>query len=76
MWKAIQQITFTGNREWAGNTSMFFIVEEVKETALTVHFFVLMTILNFWTKGAQKGIFDLKNKKIRITIKFYIFELV
>ena len=32
--KAIQKINFTGNLEHAGNTIMFFIIEEVKETFL------------------------------------------
>ena len=30
--KSIQQIIFTGNLERDGNTQMFFIIEEVKET--------------------------------------------
>ena len=29
---AIQQITFTGNLDRAGNTSLIFIIEEAKET--------------------------------------------
>ena len=32
--KAIQQISFTGNLNWAKGASMFFIIEEVKETIL------------------------------------------
>ena len=32
--KAIQQINFTANLNWEGNTKMFFIIEEVKETIL------------------------------------------
>ena len=32
--KAIQQIDFTGNLDRAGNTRIFFILEEVKETIL------------------------------------------
>ena len=32
--KAIQQISLTGNLYWDGNIQMFFIIEEVKETAL------------------------------------------
>ena len=34
--KAIQQINFTGNlaREGSANTTMFFIIEEAKETVL------------------------------------------
>ena len=30
--KAMQQINFTANLGWDGNTTMFFIIEEVKET--------------------------------------------
>ena len=33
--RAIQQINFTENLE--GNTAMFFIIEEAKETVLTFH---------------------------------------
>ena len=32
--RAIQQINFTANIYRAGNTTMFFIVEEAKETVL------------------------------------------
>ena len=32
--KAIQQINFTANLNWEGNTKMFFIIEEVKENIL------------------------------------------
>ena len=34
--KAIQQINFTGNLAWQGNenTTIFFIIEETKETIL------------------------------------------
>ena len=31
---AIQQINFTENLDQAGNTTMFFIIEEIKETIL------------------------------------------
>ena len=31
---AIQQINFTGNLEQARNTTMFFIIEQAKETIL------------------------------------------
>ena len=34
--RAIQQINFTANLDRAGNTTMFFIIEEAKETALDV----------------------------------------
>ena len=30
--RAIQQINFTANLERAGNTAMFFIIEQAKET--------------------------------------------
>ena len=32
--RAIQQINFTANLDKAGNTTMFFIIEKAKETAL------------------------------------------
>ena len=32
--RAIQQINFTANFDREGNTTMFFIIEEAKETAL------------------------------------------
>ena len=32
--KAIQKINFTANPDWDGNTTVFFIIEEVKETVL------------------------------------------
>ena len=32
--RAIQQISFTANLDRAGNTIMFFIIEEAKETVL------------------------------------------
>ena len=32
--KAIQQINFTPNLDWAANTRIFFILEEAKETIL------------------------------------------
>ena len=32
--KVMQQITFTANLEREGNTTMFFIIEEAKETIL------------------------------------------
>ena len=32
--KAIQQINFTANLNRQGNTTMFFIIEEAKETVL------------------------------------------
>ena len=32
--KALQQINFAGNLDRLGNTAMFFIIEEAKETIL------------------------------------------
>ena len=32
--RAIQQINFTANQDRAGNTTMFFIIEEANETVL------------------------------------------
>ena len=32
--KAIGQISFTANLDWEENTTMFFIIEEAKETIL------------------------------------------
>ena len=32
--KAMQQINFTGNLDQSGNATMFFIIEEAKETIL------------------------------------------
>ena len=32
--KAIQQTNFTRNLDWAASSTMFFIVEEAKETVL------------------------------------------
>ena len=32
--RAIQQINFTANLDRAGNTTMFFIIEETKQTVL------------------------------------------
>ena len=33
--RAIQQISFTSNLDGAGNTKMFFIIEEAKNLSLT-----------------------------------------
>ena len=32
--KAIQEISFTGNLDWLENTTMYFIIEETKQTIL------------------------------------------
>ena len=34
--KLIKQINFTRNLDWDGNTTMFFITEEMKETKLNL----------------------------------------
>ena len=34
--RAIQQINFTANLDRAGNTTIFFIIEEAKETLNTI----------------------------------------
>ena len=34
--KEMQQISFIGNLDWAGNEKMFFIIEEVKESILNI----------------------------------------
>ena len=34
--RAIQQINFTANLDTAGNTTIFFIIEEAKETVLDI----------------------------------------
>ena len=49
--KAIQQIYFSGNLDRAGNTQMFFIIEEAKETVLnfskgTVWFYFVLIWYN------------------------------
>ena len=54
--KATQQINFTGILDQAGNTTMFFILKEVKET-----------ILDFWT-GGSKSIVNALYKFILIII--------
>ena len=36
--KAIQQINFTGNLDRAGNTTMFFIVDEAKEPIIQIFY--------------------------------------
>ena len=43
--RAIQQINFTANLDRAGNTTMFFIIEEAKETVLN---FSQGTVKVFW----------------------------
>ena len=43
--RAIQQINFTANLDRAGNTTMFFIIEEAKETVLD---FSQGTVKFFW----------------------------
>ena len=43
--RAIQQINFTANLDRDGNTTMFFIIEEAKETVLN---FSQGTVKVFW----------------------------
>ena len=43
--RAIQQINFTANLDRAGNTTMFFIIEEAKETVLD---FSQETVKDLW----------------------------
>ena len=43
--KAIQQINFTGNLDWAGNTTMFIIIEEAEET---IEDFTQGTVRELW----------------------------
>ena len=45
--RAIQQINFTANLDRAGNTTMFFIIEEAKETVLD---FLQETVKDLWVK--------------------------
>ena len=39
-------------------------------------FQVKVTISNFWTKLTQKGHFQSEKEKMKISIEFYMFELV
>ena len=45
---AIQQINFTANLDRQGNTTVFFIIEEAKETVLN---FSQGTVKVFWMQG-------------------------
>ena len=47
--RAIQQINFTANLDRAGNTTMFFIIEEAKETVLD---FSQGTVKVLWMQNA------------------------
>ena len=47
--KAIQQINFTANLDRAGNITMFFIIEEAKETVLD---FLQGTVKVLWMQSA------------------------
>ena len=40
--KATQLFNFTGNLDYSGNTIMFFITEEAKETILSYFKFILL----------------------------------
>ena len=46
--------------------------------SISTKFQLILTILNFWTKLTQKGYLQPKKvkQKTKITIEFYIFELV
>ena len=55
--RAVQQINFTANIERRGNTTMFFIVEEAKETVLD------------FSRGAIKFLVNAKRNLIFINIK-------
>ena len=46
--KAIQQINFTANLDRAGNTTMFFIIEEAKETVLDFSQGIVKVQFNFY----------------------------
>ena len=43
--KAKQQINFTGNLDWAAGATMFFVIEEAKETIL---YFLQGTVEVLW----------------------------
>ena len=47
--RAIQQISFTGNVDREGNKTMFFVIEEAKETILEFckYIFCFNVILNY-----------------------------
>ena len=51
--RAVQQINFTANLDWAGNTTMFFVIEEAKETILnfsqgTVRVLLMYCIITYF----------------------------
>ena len=46
------------------------------QNSLGTKFQLKLTILILWTKLTQKGYFQSKENKMKITIKLYIFELV
>ena len=51
--KVIQQITFTANLERQGNTTMFFVIEEAKETILD---FPQETVKVLWMSSYNSAI--------------------
>ena len=44
--------------------------------SLGTKFQLKLTILIFWTKFAQKGFFRSKAEEVKVTIEFYMFEIV
>ena len=66
----INQITWKYQKD-------FFNQNFQKKVNITIKFQLKLTILNFWTKFTKKGYFwSKKKKKMKITIEFYIFELL
>ena len=47
---AIQQINYTINLDWGGQKTMFFIIEEVKETILDFSWGTVRVLLHFKRK--------------------------
>ena len=48
--------------------------ESIRHSLIATKFHLKMTLLNFWILLTQKGYFRIK--KMKITIKFYIFKLI
>ena len=65
--RAIQQINFTVNLDRAGNTTMFFIIEEAKETVLD---FSQGTVKVLWVSAILLSTISLSNL-IFISIKWH-----
>ena len=66
--KAIQQINFTGNLNWGqnvnDNTTMFFVIEEVKETILDFLHWTFKSILNLFHNLFYFNIISISNGSI------------